>query len=189
MSQPNVVISAKDAGVLRTLLGMTGVVAVGVGLLVLIWPGRTAAVVAGVVAVYGVLAGLLYVAIGVLGARGGGGWWRLGYVALGLVFVVVAVLALTNLRATAAFLATLLGIMIGAVWVVQGIGTIVLARYAPSTPWAVVNGVVSIVGGVVLLFSPILSTLVLWWLLGAALVVVGIVQVMHAITVGRSATV
>ena len=168
-----------DLGVLRALVALGGFATLVVGVLILAWPGRTAAVVAGVIAVYAVVTGVVYIAIGVFGARRGG-WWRLGYVVLGLLFVVAAVLAFANLRATAAFIAVFLGIMIGAVWVVQGVGTIALARQAPSTTWAMVSGVVSVLGGVVLLFSPLVGAAVLWWMLGIALAVIGIVQIVHA---------
>jgi uncharacterized membrane protein HdeD (DUF308 family) len=179
--------SAEDVGAVRVLIGLGGVVAVIVGVLILVWPGRTAAVVAGVIAAYALVAGIVWAAIAVFGA-GRGGWWRLGHLLLGAVFVVAAVLAFANLRATTAFLATFLGITVGAVWVVQGAGTIALSRYAPSRSWAIISGIFSIVAGVLLLFSPILGTVVLWWLLGIALVVIGVVQIIQAFVIGRALT-
>lgn len=177
--------SSDDVGAVRILIGLGGVVALIVGVLILVWPGRTAAVVAGVIAAYALVAGIVWAAIAVFGA-GRGGWWRLGHLLLGVAFVVAAVLAFANLRATTAFLATFLGIMIGAVWVVQGAGTIAMSGYAPSRSWAIISGIFSIAAGVLLLFSPILGTAVLWWLLGFSLVVIGIVQIVQAFVIGKA---
>ena len=69
-----------------------------------------------------------------------------------------------------------------------GRGTIALARYAPSRSWAVISGIFSIVAGVLLLFSPLLGAAVLWWLLGFALVVLGVVQIVQAFAIGRALT-
>lgn len=177
--------STADVGAIRTLIGLSGVVTLIVGVLILVWPGRTAAVVAGVIAAYTLVAGIVWAAIAVFGAGRGAGW-RLGHLLLGAAFVVVAVLAFANLRATTAFLATFLGIIVGAVWVVQGAGTIALARYAPSRSWAIISGVFSVAAGVLLLFSPILGAAVLWWLLGFALVALGVVQIVQAFAVGKA---
>lgn len=177
--------STEDVGAVRTLIGLSGVVTLIVGVLILVWPGRTAAVVAGVIAAYTLVAGIVWAAIALFGA-GRGAWWRIGHLLLGAAFVVVAILAFANLRATTAFLATFLGIIVGAVWVVQGAGTVALSRYAPSRSWAIISGIFSIAAGVLLLFSPLLGTAVLWWLLGLALVVLGVVQIVQAFAIGKA---
>lgn len=176
--------TAQAVSAVRVMLGLSGALSLVMGILVVAWPGRTAAVVAGLIAVYAFIAGLVYAGIAIFGSRKGG-WWRLGYLLLAAVYIVAAVLALSNLRATAAFLAVFLGIMIGAVWVIQGAGSIALSRYAPSRGWAITAGLISIVAGILLLISPLLGAAVLWWLLGISLIVVGITQVVQAFTFGR----
>ncbi len=171
----------QSVSAVRVLLGLSGIVTLVMGILVVAWPGRTAAVVAGLIAVYAFIAGVVYAGIAVFGSRRGG-WWRLGYLVLAAVYIVAAVLALGNLRATTAVLAVFLGIAIGAVWVVQGVSTIALSRYAPSRGWMITSGVISIIAGVVLLISPLLSVAVLWWLIGISLIVLGITQVVQALS-------
>ncbi|MCV2395595.1 DUF308 domain-containing protein [Actinotalea sp. M2MS4P-6] len=185
MSELSAPTSNSDVGAIRVLIGLGGVITLIIGILIVVWPGRTAAVVAGVIAAYALIAGVVYAAIGLFGS-GRGGWWRLGHVVLGVLFVVVAILAFSNLRATTAFLATFLGIITGAMWVVSGAGAIAMSRYAPSRGWAIVSGIISIVAGVLLLFSPIFGVAVLWWLLGISAIVIGIAQIIYALSITRA---
>lgn len=72
---------------IRTTLGVSGLVSILVGILILVWPGRTAAVVAAIIAVWAVIAGLAALAAGML-SRKLGVWPRIGQLALGVVFLV-----------------------------------------------------------------------------------------------------
>ena len=57
---------------------------------------------------------------------------------------------------------------------------------SPSKGWAIFFGILSIIAGIVLLFSP-LYIVVLWWILGISLIVLGIIQIVRAFTFGRGA--
>ena len=61
---------------IRTALGIGGVLAVIVGILILVWPGRTAAVVTAIIAIYAIAAGLVYAGLGIF-SKAKGGWSRL----------------------------------------------------------------------------------------------------------------
>ena len=61
---------------------------------------------------------------------------------------------------------------------------------APTvTIWCIVMAVncsvISIIAGIVLLFSPVLGAAALWVLMGISLIVLGIVQVIRAFTFGK----
>ena len=168
---------------IRTTLGVSGLVSILVGILILVWPGRTAAVVAAIIAVWAVIAGLAALAAGML-SRKLGVWPRIGQLALGVVFLAVAVLAFTNMGAAAAGLAVLVGILVGAAWIVEGIVALTMLRDAASKSWTIIYSVVSVIGGVMLLISPLWGAAVLWLLLGVLLVVLGAIQLFRAFRFG-----
>lgn len=171
--------NAADA--LRTAIGVGGIVALVVGILVLVWPGKTALVVTAIIGVYLILVGLGYVGSGFFG-RSRSGWGRAGHLLLGVVYVVAGVLALANLAATAVSLAVFLAILVGVAWVVEGVVALTTLGDTSSKVWTVVFAVLSIVAGGLLFLSPLWGALVLWWLLGISLVVLGLVQVVRAFT-------
>jgi len=118
--------------------------------------------------------------------------------AIGLVIVLVgliignwiavgigAVIAFANLQGTTAFLAVFIGILVGIAWIVEGAITLAQLGDSPSRGWAIFFGLLSIVAGIVLLFSPLWGIVVLFLLAGISLIVLGIVQIVRAITFGR----
>lgn len=167
--------------IVRTALGLLGTVAVIVGVLVLFWPGQTAKVVAACIAIYAILSGLTYIGLGVF-PRALTSRARLGHVALGLVFFVAGVIALLNLGSTAQVLAALLGIVLGIVWIIEGVVALTALGGSASKIWSVLFAVISIVAGISLLLSPLWAATVLWWLFGLSLVVIGVAQIVRALT-------
>ncbi|GAA1988331.1 HdeD family acid-resistance protein [Microbacterium pumilum] len=166
---------------IRTALGVGGVLAVIVGILILAWPGKTAAVVAAIIAIYAIAAGLVYAGLGIF-TRNRGGWSRIGHIALGVLFVIAGVVAFANLQQTTAWLAVFLGILVGIMWIVEGIVSLSTLGDARSKVWSIIFAIISIIAGLVLLFSPLWGAAVLWWLLGIALVVLGIINIVRAFT-------
>ena len=169
---------------IRTALGIGGVLAVIVGILILVWPGKTAMVVAAIIAIYAIAAGLVYAGLGIF-SKSKGGWARVGHIALGILFIIAGVLALLNLGQTTAWLALFLGILVGIMWIVEGIVSLSTLGDAGSKGWTIFFAILSIIAGVVLLFSPIWGAAVLWWLLGISLIVLGIINVVRAFTFGK----
>ena len=53
------------ANVVRTSLGIAGVLALIVGVLILLWPAKTAIGVTALIAIYAIAAGLVYAGIGI----------------------------------------------------------------------------------------------------------------------------
>ncbi|WP_396641329.1 HdeD family acid-resistance protein [Microbacterium sp.] len=164
---------------IRTALGLSGAIALIVGILILVWPGRTAIVVTAIIAVYAVIGGLVYAGLGIF-SKSMGGWSRVGHIALGVLYVVAGIIAFFNLGMTAAWLALFLGVLVGIMWIVEGV--VALTTLGGSAPkgWTIFFAIISIIAGIVLLFSPLWGALVLWWLLGISLVVLGIIQIVRA---------
>jgi uncharacterized membrane protein HdeD (DUF308 family) len=169
---------------IRTALGVGGVLAVIVGILILVWPGKTAAVITAIIAIYAIAAGLVYAGLGIF-SKTKGGWARVGHIALGILFIIAGVVALFNLGQTTAWLALFLGILIGIMWIVEGIVALSTLGDAASKGWSIFFAIVSIIAGLYLLFSPLWGAVVLWWILGIALVVLGIINIVRAFTFGK----
>jgi uncharacterized membrane protein HdeD (DUF308 family) len=166
---------------IRTAFGVGGVVALVVGILILVWPGHTAAVITAIIAIYAIIVGLVYGGLGIF-ARTMKGWPRVGHIVLGLLFVIGGVIALFNLRATTAWFAVFLGIFIGIMWIIEGIVALTTLSSARSKAWSIFFAILSIIAGIVVLFSPFWGSVVLWWLFGISLVVLGIIQIVRAFT-------
>lgn len=169
---------------IRTAFGVGGAIALIIGILILVWPGKTAAVVAAMVAIYAIIGGLVYAGLGVF-SKVMGGWSRVGHVVLGLLFIVAGVLALANLTATTVWLAVFLGILVGIMWIVEGVVALTTLADSPSKVWSIIFAAISIIAGVMLLLSPVWGAVVLWWILGISLIVLGALQLVRAFQFGR----
>lgn len=168
---------------IRAALGLGGLLALIIGVLMLIRPGATADVLVGIIAVYAAIAGLVNLAIGIFSRRLGVRP-RLGYLALGALFLVAAVVSFANLSATREVLALLLGIMVGAVWIVEGFVGLTMVGDAPSKTWTIIYSFLSIIAGIVVVTSPLWGAAMLWLLLGLSLVILGITQLVRALRFG-----
>jgi uncharacterized membrane protein HdeD (DUF308 family) len=170
----------------RTAIGVSGAVSLIVGLLILVWPVKTAIVVAGIIAVYAVIAGLVNLAIGIF-SRKLGGWARIGYLVLGAVFLIAAVISFANLGAAAAGLAVLVGVVFGISWIIEGVVGLTMVGDSASKVWTIIYAIIGVVAGIVLLTSPLWGAALLWLWLGISLLVLGIVQIVRAIRFGSRA--
>lgn len=165
----------------RLALLFGGVLAVGFGIAVLAWPTKAAVALTGVLALYAVISGIVYVVIGLMSKNLGAGG-RIGHVLLGVLYVVAGAYAFSSLKQSAAFLAVFLTIMVGVMWIVEGFTSLFTLGKTGSTALTIVFALVSVLAGVTLLSSPLLGAAFLWWFLGISLLVLGILNVMRAIT-------
>lgn len=170
---------------IRTALGVGGVVSLLVGILILVWPGKTAAVVAAIIAIYAIVGGLVYAGLGIF-SKVMGGWARVGHIILGIVFVVAGVLMFANLGLAVATLAIFLGVVVGIMWIVEGVVALTTLSDSASKGWSIFFAIISILAGIVLFFSPLFGAVVLWWLLGISMVVLGLIQIVRAFTFGKN---
>lgn len=176
---------------LRIALGIAGILTLVLGIIILVWPDKSLAVVAGfaaaVVASYLIVAGLVYIALSLFsGAHRG--WSRVGHIVLGLLYIAAGVIMFTNFFASTVFLATFVVIFLGISWIIEGVVALTLLGRDGSRVWTMLYAVLSIVAGITVAFSPLYAAAVLWWVLGIALVALGLVQIVRAITFGKDAT-
>lgn len=182
MTTSNVDTTGKST--IRIALGLGGLIALIVGILILFWPAKTAMVVTAIIAVYVIIAGLVYACIGIF-TKTKGGWARLGHIVLGLLFIIAGIVAFLNLGQTTEWLAIFLGILVGILWIVEGIVSLSTLGDASSKGWTIFFAIVSIIAGIVVLLSPLWGMVVLWWLLGISLGVLGVINIGRAFAFGR----
>ncbi len=171
----------------RTTLGLLGVAAIVIGALILFAPARTAVAIAWLLGIYWIVAGVGYVAVGIF-AKGVKAGTRVLDIILGVLMVIAGIIVVANPSESAIFLGLFLGIYLGVLWVVEGIITLVQSGDAPSRAWAIVFGIISVIAGIALFFSPLWGIEILFWWTGIALVILGIVQLVRAFQFGRGTT-
>jgi uncharacterized membrane protein HdeD (DUF308 family) len=153
--------------------------------LVLAWPGATIVVIAWLFAVQLLVAGMLQLVSAFSAGRGPGA--RVLSVMLGALSILVGLLCLRSTLQTA----LLLGLVIGALWVVQGVAGVVNAvgsERGAERGWGIASGVLSVLGGAVVLVYPGTSLAVLTWLFGIVLVALGAVLVIQGFAARRAHT-
>ncbi|MFG6476794.1 HdeD family acid-resistance protein [Microbacterium sp. P06] len=169
---------------IRIALGVSGALSIIAGIVILIWPGHAAEAVTAIIAIYVIVAGLVYAGLGVF-SKTRHGWSRVGHIVLGALFVVAGVYALVNLAAATVGFAVFTGVLIGILWLIEGVVSLSTVGDSGSKGWTIFFAILSIVAGITLLFSP-LYVVILWLFLGVSLVVLGIFQVLRAFAFGKS---
>jgi uncharacterized membrane protein HdeD (DUF308 family) len=167
-------VSARPAG----LTIAAGAASVVVGAIVLIWPDASIVVLAWLFGLQLIIAGILQLVAAC---------WRDAGVAarvlLGLAGAFSMLVGLLCLRAPLQT-AVLLGLMVGATWLVTGLLGVVLAfgaGYDRSRGWGIVSGIISTIGGAVVLLNPEASVVVLTWILGLVLLASGVVVLLQGL--------
>ena len=105
----------------------------------------------------------------------------------------MGVVALTHLGRATVWLADLAGMLVGVLWIVEGVVAVVTMRSEAAvagprrpTAWTLAFAGVSALAGVVLLLAPMWGVAALCWVLGVSLVVLGVIQILRAGGVGPS---
>jgi uncharacterized membrane protein HdeD (DUF308 family) len=180
------------ARTLRTIAIVTGVVSLVAGLVILVWPLKSALVITVLIAIYAMVAGVIDIALATV-SRGLSGWLRAGLALLGVLFVVASIVAFANLPSTTVLLAVVVSTFLGIAWILDGLLSL-LALGGPKDPftpvrrsrgWTIAFALVSILAGVVVLLSPLFTALWLWLFIGASLLVFGVIQIVRAATLER----
>lgn len=184
--QETIVIDGRKAtDVVRTVMGVGGLVALVIGVLILLNPVESGAVmmkfVAIILAIYMVITGLVFLG-SMIFSKTMSGWRRAGNALLGLLYLIAGIIIFGNLGATAAVLTAVLSIFIGVLWIFEGIMSFAAARESKSKTWSIIYGIVSIIAGIVLIVTPLIAAVTLWILVGASMAVMGVVQIVRAFT-------
>ena len=165
--------------------GIAGLVAIAMGIFVLVWPNEMVKIAALLVGIYAVLSGLIYIFTAIR-AKELKSLARITRVVAGIAFITAGTVMLSFLSASAVVLANVLGVILGLLWMVEGVSALMLLRgRVEQNSLATAYAVVALVIGVLLLLTPVWGTAFLRWMIGFGLVLLGIAQVYRAAMASR----
>jgi uncharacterized membrane protein HdeD (DUF308 family) len=166
------------------LLLLIGLVAVVLGVVVLVWPGKTLLVAGVLFGIYLVVSGIGYV-FAAFGAHTGAAMRVLMF----LTGVVSLVLGFFCFRDRLESI-LLLALWIGIGWVFRGVTLLAAALsfdHLPGRGWQALAGVIIVIGGGILIIYPMDSIEILTLVAGWWLIVIGIIDVIDAFQVRHRA--
>ncbi len=153
------------------LAGALGCVVVGI--LLLAWPKATLAIVAVLIGIALIVAGLQRLIHGFADAEAGGGR-RVASVVIGLIAILVGLYAIRHYHLTL----TALAIVIGLFWVLNGVSDIAVGLAGPAPAGrglTTLAGALSLAAGLIVLFWPTISLTVLVVVIGIWLLIDGLI--------------
>jgi len=157
-----------------------GILAVALGVAVLAWPGKTLVVAGALFGIYLVVSGVGYM-FTAFGSHTGATMRVLGFIT-GAVSLVLGFFCFRD-KFEAVWL---LALWIGIGWVFRGMTLLAAALsldHVPGRGWQALTGVIVLIGGGVLIISPIESMAILTLVAGWWLIVIGIMDVITAFQV------
>ena len=165
--------------------GIAGLVAIAMGIFVLVWPNEMVKIAALLVGIYAGLSGLIYIFTAIR-AKELKSLARITRVVAGIAFITAGIVMLSFLSASAGVLANVLGVILGILWMVEGVSALMLLRgRVDQNALATAYAIVALVIGVLLLLTPVWGTAFLRWMIGFGLVLLGIAQVYRAAMAAR----
>lgn len=158
-----------------------GAVGAIIGLLILLWPGVMGNIFSVLIAIYALVAGIIFVAIGIRGVEAPI-FMRVARGFVGLALIIGGVLMLVFLGTATAVMVDVVGIALGIMWIFEGIMIIIAMRGKETNGWTIAYLVVAIAAGVLMLLTPVWGGWPLQWLFGLSLLGLGIAQVVRGLT-------
>lgn len=164
-------------GMAWQLTAFMGVVTFVLGIIVAFHPDTSLDFIA-------VLVGIMFLASGVfqliraLDASTGHRAWS---AVVGLGFIVIGVVLIRHLHVTR----VLIALLIGLIWIVQGVAELMVGFTQSDRRgrgWSIVFGTVSLVAGIVVVSIPATSIVTLAVLLGVWFIILGLLQILGALT-------
>lgn len=169
----------------RIALGIAGTITLIVGMVVLIWPVKSAVFFTGLIAAYLIIAGLVYLGLAVF-SRESTGWARVGHGVLGVLYIVAGAAAFVNLAPATFTLFVFLAFLVGISWIIDGVVALAYLGDTGSKVWTILYAILSVLGGIALFFAPVYGIAILWLILGISLGALGVVQIVRAFTLGKA---
>ncbi|WP_328400589.1 HdeD family acid-resistance protein [Nocardia sp. NBC_00403] len=163
---------------------VTGILSVILGVLILVWPGKTLLVAGIIFGIYLVVSGVLQL-LAAFGAPASAGMRVLSFIT-GVLSIVIGVFCFRDELASI----LLLGVWIGIAWLFRGVASAMSAISEPGLPgrgWIGFFGVITAIAGVVLIVWPVESVATLAWVAGIWLVVLGIMEIITSFGIRRDA--
>lgn len=163
-----------------------GIGCVVVGAILLAWPKETLTIVAILIGIALIVAGILRLMDGFTAHESSGGR-RVASVVVGLIAIILGLYCIRHYHFTIAALA----IIVGLFWVIHGIADLAIGVFAGSFPGrglTMLTGVLSLAAGLIVLFWPTISLTVLVAVIGIWLIIYGVLAAVLAFRLRRSSS-
>ncbi len=174
-------LTAQDKRDMGRFLGRTwgallaaGIITLGLGIIVLVWPKETAVVVGWLLGIYLIVAGVFQLVQSFTGDRSGG--IRALLAIGGVLSLILGFFAFRSVAHSVALLA----VVIGVAWLINGITTLITAigdHDLPGRGWAIFGGIIVTIGGIIILAWPAPTLYVLFTFFGIWLIVIGCFEI------------
>jgi uncharacterized membrane protein HdeD (DUF308 family) len=167
---------------------VSGILALALGILTLVWPGKTLLIAAILFGIYLLTTGIAQVIFAFSLHVSAGG--RILLFISGAASLVLAVLAFRHFGNDPLIAILLLAIWIGVGFIFRGVATAVSAISDPVLPgrgWQIFLGLISLLAGIVMIGSPFQSIAILTLIVGIWLVVIGAFEIVSSFGI-RSAS-
>ncbi|MFD3508844.1 HdeD family acid-resistance protein [Nocardia sp. NPDC058666] len=165
----------------QTIL-VTGLLAVVLGIIVLVWPGPSLLVAGVLFGIYMVVSGIFQL-VAAFTHLPSTSFRVLSFIS-GVLSLIIGVFCFRDDLASI----VLLGLWIGISWLFRGIAVLFAAisdSGVPGRGWQIFYGIVSALAGVVLIVWPISSIATLVWVVGIFLIVIGVMEIITAFGVRK----
>lgn len=189
MSSSETVIIEESPDNLMTAIGrnwwvllFAGILSLAVGVVALVWPGKTVLVVAIVFAIWLIVSGIFSLVRGF--AHGLTGGMRALFIITGILSLVLGIFAIRGEFQEL----YILSLFIGIGFLFRGFASLFLGFESKEGRGSnIFFGIVMIIGGIVVLVWPGISLITLTWVVGIWLIIIGIYEIIAAFSVKRMA--
>lgn len=157
------------------LVLVLGIASLLVGIVAVVWPGKTVLVVAVLLAIWLIVTGVFQIIRG-FGRGLSGGLRALLFISGGL-SLILGIIAFGSMFQAAEILA----IFVGIAFLFQGFGLLFFgAERKEGRGWNIFGGIVLLLGGFAVLVWPAITLIALTWVVGIWLIVAGIMEIFAA---------
>jgi uncharacterized membrane protein HdeD (DUF308 family) len=166
---------------------LSGILSVILGVLVTLKPGNAVWVAAIFLGAYLLVSGIAQVIFAFALHVSAGG--RVMFFISGAASLVLAVLAFKDIGDESPMAILLLAIWIAVGFIFRGVSTTAAAISDPGVPgrgWAIFFGIISILAGIVVMASPINSLVLLAWVVGIWLIVMGVFEIASSFSIRQA---
>ncbi|MEV6658048.1 HdeD family acid-resistance protein [Nocardia fluminea] len=163
---------------------VTGLLAVVLGIIVLVWPGPSLLVAGILFGIYMVVSGIFQL-IAAFTHLPSTSFRVLSFIS-GVLSLIIGVFCFRDDLTSI----VLLGLFIGISWLFRGVAVLFAAISESGVPgrgWQIFYGIISALAGVVLIVWPISSIATLVWVVGIFLIIIGVMEVITAFGIRKDA--
>ena len=167
---------------LRRTIGFDGLISTIIGALIVFLPNRSARAAAGMIGAALIAVGLFKL-LAVFKRDVENGMARLGNLIVSIIYLVAGIFIFIDMQSAAISLILVVGILTGMTWLIKGfIQITIINQISTNKTWSIISALISILGGLSLLFSPVLGGLIVLTFFGMALLVIGIFKLIQYFT-------